>query len=63
MVETNKARGGIDRDKRKQQAEVSSSRTSDIDPKLDELTKMAKSLNTEIFKLKLEARQTTTRNF
>jgi len=48
--------------KRKQKAEVSTSGTSDIDPKLDELTKMVKSLTTNISKLKMEARPPTTRN-
>ena len=46
----------------KQKVEVSSSETSNIDPKLDEQTKMVNSLATEMSKLKMEARPATTRN-
>jgi len=37
-------------------------RKFDIDPKLDELTKMVKSLATDMSKLKMESRPSTTRN-
>ena len=62
VLATDKLRGGIDIEKRKQKAEVSTSGTSDIDPRLDELTKMVKSLTTEMSKLKMEARPATTIN-
>ena len=55
-------KGGIEREKIKKKFEVSTSGTSYIDPKLDELNKMVKSLNIEMSKLNMEARPTTTRN-
>lgn len=62
VLVANRLRGGIDKEKRKQKAEVSTSRTSNIDPKLDELTKMVKSLTIDMSKLKMESRPSTTRN-
>ena len=47
-------RGGIDKEKRKKKTEVSTLGTSDIDPKLDELTKMVKSLTSEMSNLEME---------
>ena len=52
ILATNRLIGGIDREKRKQKFEVSTSRTSDIDPKLGELNNMVKSLTTNMYNVK-----------
>lgn len=62
ILVANRIRGVIDGEKRKQKADVCTLGTSDIDPKLDELTKMVKSLTTDISKLNMEARPPTNRN-
>ena len=53
---TDKLRGKYDRDGRKQKAEASISDASRINPQVDELTKLVKSLSAEMEKLKLEGR-------
>jgi hypothetical protein len=46
-----------DRDRRKQKIEASSPDALGIDPKVDELTKLVKSLSVEMERLNLEGRQ------
>jgi hypothetical protein len=57
ILATYKLRGKSDRDRRKQKIEASSSDASGIDPKVDELTKLVKSLSAEMERLNLEGRQ------
>ena len=54
---TDKLRGRSDRERRKQNIEDSPLDTSGIDPKVDELTKMVKSLSSQMEKLNIEGRQ------
>jgi hypothetical protein len=58
ILATYKLRGKYDRDRRKQKVETSSSDASGINPQVDELTKLVKSLSIEMEILKLEGRKT-----
>jgi hypothetical protein len=58
IVASDKLRGKSDRDRRKNRAEASTSDSPIVHPQVDELTKLVKSLSTEIEKLKLEGKQT-----
>jgi hypothetical protein len=57
-VESDKLRGKFDKDGRKNRVEASTSDSSVVHPQVDELTKLVKSLSTEIEKLKKEGKQT-----
>jgi hypothetical protein len=57
ILAADKLRGRSDRERRKQNIEDSPSDTSGIDPKVDELTKMVKSLSSQMEKLNIEGRQ------
>jgi len=58
ILAANNLRGKFDRERRKQKVEASSSNASGINPQVDELNKLVKSLSTEMERLKLEGRQT-----
>jgi hypothetical protein len=58
IVASDKLRGKSDRDRRKNRAEASTSDSSVVHSQVDELTKLVKSLSTEIEKLKSEGKQT-----
>jgi hypothetical protein len=58
IVASDKLRGKSDRDRRKNRAEASTSDSPIVHSQVDELTKLVKSLSTEIEKLKLEGKQT-----
>jgi hypothetical protein len=57
ILAVDKLRGKYERDKRKQKTEASSSDASGIDLKVDELTKLVKSLSVEMEMLKMEGIQ------
>jgi hypothetical protein len=57
ILAIDKLRGRSDRERRKQNIDASPSDTSGIDPKVDELTKMVKSLSSQMEKLNIEGRQ------
>jgi hypothetical protein len=56
IVAYDKIRGKSDRDKRKRRTEASTSDSHIVHPQVDELTKLVKSLSTEIENLKLEGK-------
>jgi hypothetical protein len=58
IVASDKLRGKSDRDRRKNRVEASTSDSSVVHSQVDELTKLVKSLSTEIEKLKSEGKQT-----
>jgi hypothetical protein len=58
IVASDKVRGKSDRDRRKRRTEASTSDSHTIHPQVEDLTKLVKSLSTEIEKLKLEGKQT-----
>jgi hypothetical protein len=57
ILAADKLRGRSDRERRKKNIEDSPLDTSGIDPKVDELTKMVKSLSSQMEKLNIEGRQ------
>jgi hypothetical protein len=57
IIASDKLRGKSDRDRRKNRAESSTSNSLVVHSQVDELTKLVKSLSTEIEKLKSEGRQ------
>jgi hypothetical protein len=57
IVAADKLRGKSDRDNRKNRVEASTSDSSVVHPQVDELTKLVKSLSTEMEKQKLEGKQ------
>ena len=54
IIDSDKLRGKYDRDRRKNKAEASTSDSPVVHSQVDELTKLVKSLSTEIEKLKSE---------
>jgi hypothetical protein len=58
ILAVDKLRGKSDRERRKQKVEASTSDSSGVNPQVDELTKLVKSLSAEMEKMKLEGRQT-----
>jgi hypothetical protein len=57
ILVADKLRGKSDRDRRKGRVEASTSESPIVNPQVDELTKLVKSLSVEIEKLKLEGKQ------
>jgi hypothetical protein len=57
ILAADKLRGKSDRDRRKKRVEASTSDSSGVNPQVDELTKLVKSLSAEMEKMKLEGRQ------
>jgi hypothetical protein len=58
IVASDKLRGKSDRDRRKIITEASTSDSHTVHPQVKELTKLVKSLSTEIEKLNMEGKQT-----
>jgi hypothetical protein len=56
IVASDKLKGKSDRDRRKNKVEASTSDSSVVHSQVDEMTKLVKSLSTEIEKLKSEGR-------
>jgi hypothetical protein len=56
IVASDKLRGKSDRDRRKRRIEASTSNSHIVHPQVEDLTKLVKSLSTEIEKLKLEGK-------
>jgi hypothetical protein len=52
-----KLRGKYDRDRRKSRVEASTSDSSGVNPQVDELKKLVKSLSVEMEKMNLEGKQ------
>jgi hypothetical protein len=57
IVASDKLKGKYDRDRRKRRTEASTFDSHIFQPQVEELTKLVKSLSTEIEKLKLEGKQ------
>jgi hypothetical protein len=57
ILAADKLRGKSDRDRRKGRVEASTFKSLVVHPRVDELTKLVKSLSTEMEKLKLEGKQ------
>jgi hypothetical protein len=57
ILAADKLRGKSDRDRRKSRVEASTSDSSGVNPQVDELTKLVKSLSAEMEKMKLEGKQ------
>jgi len=57
ILATDNLRGKFDRDRRKNRVEASTYDSSSVNPRVDELTNLVKSLSAEMEKLKLERRQ------
>jgi hypothetical protein len=58
IVASDKIEGKSDRDRRKRRIEASISYSHTVHPQIDEITKLVKSISTDIEKLKLEGKQT-----
>jgi hypothetical protein len=58
IVASDKLRGKFDRDRRKSRTEASTSDSHTVHPQVEDLTKLVKSLSTEIEKLNMEGKQT-----
>jgi hypothetical protein len=57
ILVVDKIKGKSDRDRRKNRVEASTSDSSSVNPQVDELTKLVKSLSAEMEKMKLEGKQ------